>query len=1000
MVIRFIHIWLLISLMVSNVALSEDKSTAVCDAIDELFTREYPQKLLEDLCSFGTNPDLGFRWAGTSAEIAAGRRIQQEMTAMGLSNVRREPVPVDVFEFKKGELTVGARKMLASTFAGVSPTPPEGITAPVVYVKRGTAADFDAAGDVSGKLVLIDFWGGPKKPSFEAEFRKAAGLIFTKCPESQFRFHFNKQTLGAFDSCFELTTPPMLYICEEDGEWLKSKIKDGLAEATMLLDEEVKLRAEGGTAYNIVGELPGSSTDGQMILLTAHYDAHFRGAVDNTGGTVSMITLAKAMCDSGFRPEHKIVFMACCAEEFARVNANSFFSILGGSFWAISNSHPDWPGKVRLVINLEETNGNPCPLTIYCGGETKPWVAKLGTSYSRFLPFGKKLKTPTEFGSDHVPFIWSGIPGIEFTGSKTDEFYPRFHTNFDTPEFLSWETFTDHAKFINAAIQEVDSGLLPHDFEAKAKDLGGHVKQDQLLMAGASPFIVSKLIDSISSLERAAGRFQANRASIPAKHVDHVNTYLLKIAKVLNRGLSAFSGWKNVYPHEELLSNTLNLNTAIDSLEKNPPDSTSALKALEEIYPTSIGVKFSEAVYQRVLRRRHPDTENLDLISLGKLSVPPDVIPEYRAIERGDMGAAIVKLKGKLRLEILQLDRRLEEMISVLEAAHSLLESVTTSQSESKAIVTPAKRPVIVCKETHIYKQVGDLDIKADVFRFLDDKIRPVVVHIHGGGWMIGNRTAVGDFQYQTSIDRGSVLVSIDYRLAPQTKMPEIVKDVVDAVDWVRRVGPKKFNIDPNQVVLMGGSAGARMALMCGYMLTPPPTAIVSMAGSTGDMTGDWLADPKNRFPEFKLPTKEGALNELKLEGPEPRTSRKGSKYFLYSWLMSSHFHFMQDLFGFDPKIEPEKIFPFMPLRNVSPAFPPTILIHGDADTYVPVEQAISMAKEFEKHGVPNKLIVVKGAGHSLKNFNPEDKRGVYDQVGEWVMQRLTNLDPDSKPVQ
>jgi len=156
-----------------------------------------------------------------------------------------------------------------------------------------------------------------------------------------------------------------------------------------------------------------------------------------------------------------------------------------------------------------------------------------------------------------------------------------------------------------------------------------------------------------------------------------------------------------------------------------------------------------------------------------------------------------------------------------------------SSKSPIRDSTVYGKKPLIVCKETHTYKQVGDLDLKADVYRFLDDKIRPAVVHVHGGDLIHGDRTPANFFGpvYETSINSGNVLVSIDYRLAPQTKIPEIVRDVEDAINWFRRVGPKRFNVDPNQVVVMGESSGAYLALVSGYRVTPPPKAIVSLRG-------------------------------------------------------------------------------------------------------------------------------------------------------------------------
>ena len=117
-------------------------------AMDQVFASGYPQGVVERLSSFGTNPDLGFRWGGTTADDAAARYLAKQMKAVGLSNVHLEAVPMDEFEFTHADVTVGDKVMTASTFSGVSPTPLGGITAPVVYVHQGTAADFAAAPDV------------------------------------------------------------------------------------------------------------------------------------------------------------------------------------------------------------------------------------------------------------------------------------------------------------------------------------------------------------------------------------------------------------------------------------------------------------------------------------------------------------------------------------------------------------------------------------------------------------------------------------------------------------------------------------------------------------------------------------------------------------------------------------------------------------------------------------------------------------------------------------
>jgi len=220
-----------------------DRAVAFDQAVDKLMAKGFPQALETYFCSLGTNPDLGFRWAGTSAERAVGERVAAEMRAMGLINVRLEPVPVDVFEFERATLTVGERTMIASTIGGVPPSPVGGVTAAVVYAKGGTAADFDAAGDVAGKLVLIDMKASSwwfSLPAFEAARRQAAGVICTYTPEDPKYFSIDERALGSFDGQYDLGAPPWIYVCRRDGDWVKSQLKLGPVKATLLLSIRLK----------------------------------------------------------------------------------------------------------------------------------------------------------------------------------------------------------------------------------------------------------------------------------------------------------------------------------------------------------------------------------------------------------------------------------------------------------------------------------------------------------------------------------------------------------------------------------------------------------------------------------------------------------------------------------------------------------------------------------------------------------------------------------------
>lgn len=650
-------------------------------AIDELFAQGYPQRLEEYFCSLGTNPDLGFRWAGTSAERAVSRRVQEEMRSMGLRNVRMESVPLDVFEFTKASVTVGSHEMVASTFAGVAGTPRGGITAPVVYVKGGTAKDFDAVGDVSGKIVLIDHLGNSwwlSVPAVEAQHRKAAGIILTFTPEDPKYYSCSEEALGSFDAGYEISGLPIVYICRRDGDWVKSQIRQGPTEVTVILDVEVTRAEHGGVGYNVVGEIPGTSSNEQMIVLLSHQDAHFRAGMDDTAGMVTMLATAKAMCTSNCRPTHTIVFMATSAEEFGRVN--SYYDWCIGSWWAITHEHGDWPGRTRAVINLEAMGERGCPLSMVSSPELKPWLTCLSGAESHCLPYGSSQSTATSTWADQWSFSASGIPAVLLDTSglygPVKTYLTRYHSNFETEDNIDWDYLRGISQFVHAAVCDLDDGLLPYDLTARAADLTAAVGAEQLISAGAEPSTVSKVIDAIASFEKDARTFHGKSQSVALDRIHLVDQRLLEVEKVLHGGLTALSPVDDstVYPHQPVLNDAIAIRSCLVALNADQPDTVAALRALEGIGETAIGVKFSPAVHQKMMERKNPSYARLHWASLGKLPVPVDVMPEYRAIERGEIPQAVSSLEAKHRPVVAELNKRLQAMASVLSEVHALME--------------------------------------------------------------------------------------------------------------------------------------------------------------------------------------------------------------------------------------------------------------------------------------------------------------------------------------
>jgi acetyl esterase/lipase len=195
------------------------------------------------------------------------------------------------------------------------------------------------------------------------------------------------------------------------------------------------------------------------------------------------------------------------------------------------------------------------------------------------------------------------------------------------------------------------------------------------------------------------------------------------------------------------------------------------------------------------------------------------------------------------------------------------------------------------------------------------------------------------------------------------------VEDVRDALRWVRDQGPKLFSADPAKIAVAGGSAGGYLTLMSGVGPDPLPRVLVSYWGF-GDMTGDWVTKPSAFFrshmarrPREKVYQAVGNGVLTNTEGSN-NAKQQGRTQFFYH--LRQNGLWTREATGLDPQTEAEKIYPFCPVRNITPRYPPTLLIHGSDDNDVPVKESEAMAAELARHKVPHELIVVQGAGHGL----------------------------------
>ena len=292
-------------------------------------------------------------------------------------------------------------------------------------------------------------------------------------------------------------------------------------------------------------------------------------------------------------------------------------------------------------------------------------------------------------------------------------------------------------------------------------------------------------------------------------------------------------------------------------------------------------------------------------------------------------------------------------------------------------------------KKTHTYKTVGDVNIQADVYRAEDDAVRPVLVWIHGGALITGSRNNPPKRLLDLCKKEGFALVSIDYRLAPEVKLPAVIEDVQDAFRWLREQGPKQLRIDPDKLVVSGGSAGGYLTLMTGCRVKPRPVALVAYWGY-GDVDGDWYTKPSEHYRKnVPLVDKEEAYKAVGgkvLTGADGDVGKARGRYYLY---LRQNGLWTREVTGFDPAKDRAKLDPYCPVRNVTADYPPTLLVHGTDDTDVPYELSAAMDKELARHKVAHELVTVRGAGHGLSGGDKKLVDEANDRAEAFIRRHL-----------
>jgi acetyl esterase/lipase len=279
--------------------------------------------------------------------------------------------------------------------------------------------------------------------------------------------------------------------------------------------------------------------------------------------------------------------------------------------------------------------------------------------------------------------------------------------------------------------------------------------------------------------------------------------------------------------------------------------------------------------------------------------------------------------------------------------------------------------------QTYTYKRVGDCEVRADVYPASARLSSPVLVWIHGGALIMGWRRDLSDPQRRRYLDAGYTVVAVDYRLAPETKLPAIVEDLRDALCWVRGSGPSLFNADPTRIGVVGHSAGGYLALVSGLCVEPRPQALVSFYGY-GDIVGPWYSQPDPFYCQQPLVTRDEAYSVV---GARPISEDPGDgrgRFYLYCRQQGI---WPQQVSGRDPAVDQDFFRAHCPVQSVDSGYPPTLLLHGDHDTDVPYELSVMMGRSLAAAGVEHELITIPGGGHGFDHLGDEAAEAAFGRV-------------------
>ena len=656
---------------------------------------EASYNLAKQMEAYRTNPVLGYRPAGSKAEFETGEMLKSYMEDLGLSNVRKDEIRVDGWEFEKAVLAyadaAGERQEVQLGAYQTDFVTKGAETFQVVYVGKGGEKDY-ADKDVTGKIVLAeinqrDEWW-INFPVYQAHEKGAKALIAVQIGGYG---QVDEKALNAQD----IAGPPeaaAFSMSFEDSEKLKACL-DEKGEITVTLDASSRVMRDVST-YNILGEIPGRRSD-RMILLSAHYDSYFSGFQDDNTAVAMMLGIARAFIKMGYQPENTWVFCAMAAEEWGI--ADSKYDWSTGAYAEVFNVHPEWAGKVIGDFNFELpalSNGNLDG--IRCTYEYKDFfedTLKTLPALSPAYPEGVLVSAPIETWSDDFSVAISGIPSMVNEFSAGSFMTTHYHSQYDSDAYYNEAAYRFHHELYGLLLMHLDrQSVAPLNFAEVFEQASASL---DVLMCQKSGSRVTALLNLLGQTEEVAEEvydriYDINEAGVDSEQCREAENILLKVFKMAQDKYVRLT-WEDavVFPQEAAQNNLRYLKKAIRALKRKIPDAEAAFEALYEIDNNAYAFQFSKQVYERFTD--YVLDQNSDRLQWGRgrivhhenlYDLVAQLMDKYHqgatdfANEIAELEKVAKRQKAYLRDDIEYMLQSTEKMLLLLQAANERLKNI------------------------------------------------------------------------------------------------------------------------------------------------------------------------------------------------------------------------------------------------------------------------------------------------------------------------------------